>query len=164
MFQPAVLHDSGSVWPALVAESICLAQANFHERLSTQENRSHMSESMFHICIFVSFLTRIATKQWRAYVAFTWAFLLLSRAARDPKWHPTLMPAAKACLWAAGHSTMFSGIDFSEFAAAASVALLGRNEQGLTLDQDTVGCVLRNVHRCHHHLSCSCHVSTAYVH
>ena len=53
----------------------------------------------------------------------------------------------EAFLWGAAHGYSWIGQSTADYAAAVCVTLLGRNEGGLTLTKDTVGCVLKLLHR-----------------
>ena len=57
------------------------------------------------------------------------------------------MPCAEALLWASRNTFAWTGSDTATYAAMTCVSLLGRNEGGLTLDKETVDCVIRSVHR-----------------
>ena len=120
LFLPTIPHDE-AVWSDVIVESVHVARVNCEAKLSQQQRFS--------------------------YYSFVGPLMLLSRAVRETSHHPALMPAAKALLWAAGNGYTWVGASTSEIAALTCVSLLGRNEGGLTLDQATVGCVLKSTHR-----------------
>eukprot|EP01047_Picozoa_sp_COSAG01_P003218 COSAG01_NODE_94_length_26962_cov_9.110933_2_plen_634_part_00 len=111
-------HDGA--WPEVVAEAAHMSQVCYDVKLS-------------------------APDRYRPY--FQFGNFVVSYAALDSAHHPALLPCAEALLWIAVHgSAPFGGVDSADYAAAACVSLLGRNEAGLTLDKDTVDAVLRMVH------------------
>ena len=58
------------------------------------------------------------------------------------------MPCAEALLWASRNTFAWQGHDTATYAAMTCVCKPTRwNEGGLTLDKETVDCVIRSVHR-----------------
>ena len=90
---------------------------------------------------------KLSAQECSSHCTFHWTGSVLSRAVCDLEHHPTIMPCAEALLWIAGNGFSWIGQNIAENCAATCVALLGRNEGGLTLDRATVGQVLKLLHR-----------------
>eukprot|EP01047_Picozoa_sp_COSAG01_P013145 COSAG01_NODE_610_length_14860_cov_222.563647_4_plen_1950_part_00 len=69
-------------------------------------------------------------------------------AAREQSRHKSLLVSGvvDGLLWTTGHDSVYIGTSLAEFSATATVALIGRNEGGLTLTRETVDTVLDSVH------------------
>eukprot|EP01047_Picozoa_sp_COSAG01_P022601 COSAG01_NODE_1347_length_10632_cov_29.175370_3_plen_2601_part_00 len=69
-------------------------------------------------------------------------------AAREQFRHKSLLAsgAVDALLWTTAHDSVFTGASLAESSASTTVALIGRNEGGLTLTHETVDTVLNVVH------------------
>ena len=120
-FFSAALPQDG-VWPELIVESVHVANVNMAAQLTAQDRCS--------------------------FFGLVWSFFVIGQAAREPARHSVLMPCAEALLWATANGFKSCGLDSAESAAVCCVALLGRNEGGLTLDKATVDCVLHSMQRC----------------
>eukprot|EP01047_Picozoa_sp_COSAG01_P025923 COSAG01_NODE_1653_length_9619_cov_43.055573_3_plen_686_part_00 len=70
-------------------------------------------------------------------------------AARDPSRHEALLASGvvDALLWTNAHDYSRAGLRLTDYTAGPSVALIGRNEGGLTLTRETVEGVLDSVHQ-----------------
>eukprot|EP01047_Picozoa_sp_COSAG01_P033239 COSAG01_NODE_2437_length_7694_cov_47.587887_5_plen_1699_part_01 len=69
-------------------------------------------------------------------------------AAREQSKHEALLASGvvDALLWTTAHDSCCAGATLAQYAAGASVALIGRNEGGLTLTRRTVDVVMEDVH------------------
>eukprot|EP01047_Picozoa_sp_COSAG01_P026761 COSAG01_NODE_1735_length_9365_cov_3.816318_10_plen_616_part_00 len=109
-------------WNALINESIHLMKVNHEMELSA---KTHM-----------------------IWCPFGGAGRIICLAVREPLQHERLLQAGvvQALLWTTAHDFLCFGVSISHSAAIASVALIGRNEGGLTLTRESVNTILDEVH------------------
>ena len=83
-----------------------------------------------------------------AFYPFQAAVRMISAAAREPSRHESLLASGvvDALLWTTAHEYPHLGTGLAEYSAGATVALIGRNEGGLTLTQDAIHVVLNAFH------------------
>ena len=106
-------------WEELLGESIHLCMINKEAELSAQ------STCQYLVCVC--------------------PVRIVALAARDLSRHSSLLASGvvDALLWTTKHDYPFVGTGLAEYSAGASVALIGRNESGLTLTREAIECILR---------------------
>eukprot|EP01050_Picozoa_sp_SAG11_P033274 SAG11_NODE_11228_length_775_cov_1.045858_1_plen_247_part_10 len=113
------IPPNSAAWEELLAESIHVCKIN--QELSAQPK----------IC-------------WQVMIA---ALNIVAWAAHEQSRHKSLLASGvvDALLWTTAHDSVWIGAALAESSAAATVALIGRNEGGLTLTRETVHTVLNVV-------------------
>ena len=116
------LPPNNAAWEEMLAEGIHLCKINKEAELSAQ-----------------------VTMAWGA---FQNATRIVAVAAREPSRHESLLASGvvDALLWTTAHDYPFIGSGLAEYSAGATVALIGRNEGGLTLTRDAIHVVLNSFH------------------
>ena len=112
------LPPNDASWEELLSESVHLLQINQDTQMSAQ--------------------TRLP---WHALQT---SAKLVAVAVREPSRHKSLLAAGvvQPLMFTTANDANFAGSSIAEYTAAATVALIGRNENGLTLSNETVCCVL----------------------
>eukprot|EP01047_Picozoa_sp_COSAG01_P038713 COSAG01_NODE_3157_length_6489_cov_11.663380_2_plen_992_part_00 len=116
------LPPNSAAWEELLAEAIHLCKINREAELSAQPRMP------WHV--------------------FAYGVRLVAMATREQSRHKALLNSGvvDALLWTTANDFTMMGVSLSESSASATVALIGRNEGGLTLSQDTIWVVLDSVH------------------
>ena len=116
------LPPNSAEWEELLAEGIHLCKINKEAELSAQP-----------------------TITW---FPFSVAMKIVGVAAREPSRHESLLASGvvDALLWTTAHDYPHVGSSLAEYSAGATVALIGRNEGGLTLTRDAIHVVLNGFH------------------
>ena len=116
------LPPNSAEWEELLAEGIHLCKINQEAELSAQPTMT-------------LFPFQVAMK-------------LVGAAAREPSRHESLLASGvvDALLWTTAHDFPHVGSGLAEYSAGATVALIGRNEGGLTLTRDAIHVVLDSFH------------------
>eukprot|EP01047_Picozoa_sp_COSAG01_P076701 COSAG01_NODE_13559_length_1567_cov_7.455722_1_plen_522_part_11 len=117
---PTLPPDSVT-WEELLAESIHLCKVNKEAGLAAQPKM-----------------------MWQMIMN---ALKVVAWAAREQSRHKSLLASGvvDALLWATEHDHVCVGTSLADYSASATVALIGRNEGGLTLTRETVNTVLNVV-------------------
>eukprot|EP01047_Picozoa_sp_COSAG01_P009425 COSAG01_NODE_387_length_17738_cov_14.410171_1_plen_1092_part_00 len=116
------MRRGSTAWEELLAECIHILKANQEAELSAQP---------------------------KAMVQALWtAGKVISIAAHEQSRHELLHTSGvvEALTWTTNHSYNLIGTSLAEYTAGPTVALIGRNEGGLTLTRETVDSVLDGVH------------------
>eukprot|EP01047_Picozoa_sp_COSAG01_P054828 COSAG01_NODE_6039_length_3884_cov_2.766975_1_plen_928_part_00 len=118
----STVQPNSAAWEELLAEAIHLCKVNKEAELSAQPR---MTWYPFHC-----------------------AAKIVQVAAREPARHTMLLASnvVDALMWTTAHDYPFVGSGLAEYSAGTTVALIGRNEGGLTLSQHTVDVVLNSFH------------------
>eukprot|EP01046_Picozoa_sp_COSAG06_P055659 COSAG06_NODE_10299_length_1707_cov_2.677861_2_plen_535_part_01 len=82
------------------------------------------------------------------YCCVAWAAKLVGVATREQSRHESLLASGvvDALMWTTAHDCLWSGASLASYTAGPMVALIGRNEGGLTLTHDAIGAVLDGFH------------------
>eukprot|EP01047_Picozoa_sp_COSAG01_P081880 COSAG01_NODE_16511_length_1230_cov_3.355438_1_plen_409_part_11 len=104
-----------------------------------------LAESI-HVCM-VNREAELSAKPQVLWVVLGGALKVVVLAAREQSRHKSLLASGvvDALLWTTAHDSVFTGASLAESSASATVALIGRNEGGLTLTHETVDTVLNVV-------------------
>eukprot|EP01047_Picozoa_sp_COSAG01_P064989 COSAG01_NODE_8694_length_2694_cov_71.102890_3_plen_725_part_01 len=106
-----------------------------------------LAESI-HVCMMNKEAELSAKTHSRFHMTLMGVLRVVVLAAREQSRHKSLLASGvvDALLWTTAHDSVFLGVSLAESSASATVALIGRNEGGLTLTHETVDTVLNVVH------------------
>ena len=116
------LPSNNAVWEELLAEGIHILKINKEAQMSAQEAMPYAS-----VC---------------------WAAKILDVAAREQSRHESLLASGvvEALIWTVAHDCVWLGYKLAAYAAGPMVALIGRNEGGLTLTGEAINVILDALH------------------
>eukprot|EP01048_Picozoa_sp_COSAG05_P005418 COSAG05_NODE_321_length_11453_cov_62.107539_2_plen_2300_part_00 len=117
-----ILPHNNTTWEDLLLEGIHNLKINQEAELSTQK-----------------------TMPW---VSVGWAAKIVDVAAREQSRHESLLASGvvDALMWTTAHDCVWVGASLASYTAGPMVALIGRNEGGLTLTREAIDAVLDGLH------------------